>query len=1414
MKMKHLSKIRSVIAASLLTVAVQSQTSVNYQWAFNNRNMNLQGGAVDNRGITEDAAGNVYVTGFFANSADFDPSPGIYSLKSNGGTDIYLAKYTSTGTLLWANAIGAGANDQAYGIDLDALGNVYITGYFNNTVDFDPGSSIQNRTAVGNTDFFVAKYDPSGNYVFASVVGGTQADNAYAITVNASNVYLTGSFSGTVDFDPSPATQTLVSNGSNTDVYILHLDLNGNYINAVNVGGALADVGNGIVCDASNNVYLTGSFSGTADFDPTSSVQNIISAGNTDVFAAKYNSSLNYVYAIGMGGTSGDIGNSISVDNQSNIYICGNFNGTADFDPTTSTANLISAGGSDIFYAKYNSAGSYLFANKVGGSFSENAYAIKTDANKNLYITGPFYSTVDFDPSVSTQTMISGGGADIYLAKYDSLGNYIFANGFGVTGTDMGYALYVDASNDVLMSGQFGSGVDFDPSPGYFTLIAGGSFYNTFFTRYNSAGAIQMGGLIGDISGNGISELAQAIVHDASGNIYITGQFTGVVDFDPSAATQTLSSATNAFGAPTIDAFVAKYDGAGNYIWARSIGGSNADIGYDIKVDAANNVYLTGYFNSVDCDFDPSASTQTLATAGSNDVYLAKYDASGNYLLAINFGGTGDDKGLSIAIDATGNAYIGGYITGIADFDPSAFTVTLTSAGSTDGFFAKYNSSGAYVLAGLLGGTGIDQVTSIETNASNAIYVSGILTGTADFDPTASVMNLTSAGSQDVFFGKYNSTGTLVFAKAIGGTSTDNCNDMAIDGSGNFYIAGTFGNNNSDFDPNSGIQNLGYAGGGADVFFAKYDATGNYVYAKAISSTSSEGPANIIADPAGNVFLTGYINGVTDFDPGFSVVNIASNGNTDIFFGKYDVNGNYLYAYGLGSSAADVGNGITADASGAVYVVGSFNNTVDFDPASAVSNLAASNAQDMFIAKYASCSLISAAVSGLNNVLCNGDATGSASITASGGSGFTYTWSPAGGNSSNATGLSSGTYSVDIKNSCGSLTTQTLNISQPSALTLTAVPSTTSAICALRSVTLSANAAGGTGVISYSWTSVGSSSVIVVTPSVSTVYTVNVTDANGCSAFTSLSIVVNPNPSVTVSGTSNTLCAGQSATLTSSGALTYTWSTTSTGSVAVITPSVTSTYTILGADANNCKDKTTISIVVNSNPTISVVSSNSILCVGQTATLTAVGASTYSWSTSSSNTIEVVSPTVSTTYTLTGTNANNCTDSITVNISVNPNPTVSVVSSSTVLCAGQTATLTANGALTYLWSTSSTNTVETVSPTVTTSYTLTGTDINGCKDSTTITQNVSLCTGVFEMANSEEGVIIFPNPTSGSFNINLSSYSETTEIQIHGSTGELVMTLKVQNVNNSIDLNQMASGVYIVTIKNNNTSKNYKLIKN
>jgi len=389
---------------------------------------------------------------------------------------------------------------------------------------------------------------------------------------------------------------------------------------------------------------------------------------------------------------------------------------------------------------------------------------------------------------------------------------------------------------------------------------------------------------------------------------------------------------------------------AQSYQWAKGIGSTNYDYGNSIATDASGNVYITGYFSST-ADFDPGAGTANLTSAGIDDIFFAKYDNNGNYLWAKRIGSTDNDRGYSIATDAGGNVYITGDFRGTADFDPGAGTVNLTSAGYLDIFFAKYDNNGNYLWAKRIGSTDYDTGYSIATDVGGNVYITGNFSGTADFDPGAGIANITSAGLGDIFFAKYNTNGNYIWAKSIGGTSSDFGigRSIATDAGGNVYITGYF-SGTADFDPGAGTANLTSAGY-LDIFFAKYDNNGNYLWAKSIGSTDYDDHGNSIAtDTGGNVYITGDFCGTADFDPGSGTASLSSNGVIAIFFAKYNTNGNYLWAKSIGSTS--FGRSIATDAGGNVYITGFFGDTVDFDPGAGTANLTSAGCYDIFFAKY------------------------------------------------------------------------------------------------------------------------------------------------------------------------------------------------------------------------------------------------------------------------------------------------------------------------------------------------------------------------------------------------------------------------------------------------------------------------------
>ncbi|HYV93475.1 MAG TPA: SBBP repeat-containing protein [Chitinophagales bacterium] len=432
-------------------------------------------------------SGDVYTTGRFAGTVDFDPGAGVFNLTSPGGYDIFISKLDASGNFIWAKAMGGTGECSGNSIAIDPAGNgdVYITGYFYGAVDFNPDSSGNfNLTSAGQYDIFISKLDSSGNFVWAKRIGGTSYDHPNSIALDpagSGDVYTTGSFAGTVDFDPdSSGTFNLTSSGS-YDIFISKLNDSGNFIWAKAMGGTGEGFGHFIVLDpaGSEDVYTTGSFQGTVDFDPDSSGSfNLTSAGQDDIFISKLDSSGNFVWAKAMGATSYDAGQSIAVDVSGNVYTTGSFAGTVDFDPDSSgNFNLTSAGAFDIFISKFDTSGNLVWAKAMGGTDTEKGWSIAIDpaGSGDVYTTGYFSGTADFDPDSSGNFNLTfAGHDDIFISKLDSSGNFVWAKAIGGTSYDYAQSIVLDALGNVYMTGYFSS--------------ASISFGSTTLTNANNSG--------------------------------------------------------------------------------------------------------------------------------------------------------------------------------------------------------------------------------------------------------------------------------------------------------------------------------------------------------------------------------------------------------------------------------------------------------------------------------------------------------------------------------------------------------------------------------------------------------------------------------------------------------------------------------------------------------------------------------------------------------------------------------------------------------------------------------------------------------------------------------------------------------------------------------------------------------------
>ncbi len=451
-----------LLSFSIFSLSFVNAQSEKFEWA-----KNLGGGYADfGYSIAVDVSGNVFTTGVFTDTADFDPGTAKFNLKTSGANDIFISKLDATGKFVWAKKIGGATNDAGYAIALDGTGNAIITGGFTGTVDFDPGIGVSNLTASGSVmDIFIAKFDPNGTLIWAKSIGGSLTDYGSSLAIDATgNIYSTGFFYSTVDFDPDATAIVNLSSAGNSDIFILKLNSAGRFVWAKSIGSASADAGRSIALDANNNVYTTGSFSVTADFDPGLTEFKLTTVGGSDIFVSKLDASGNFVWAKSMGGSSNEEGTSIVSNSAGQSVITGQFLATVDFNPGTGTTNLTSIGDKDIFILKLDGSGNMAWVKQIGGLLTDLGLSLALDSKDNIYTTGSFKGTVDFDPGTAKLELTSLGTEDVYIVKLDASGSYIWAKKIGETGSDVAQSIAVSKTkSDIYVTGYFSGTVDFDP---------------------------------------------------------------------------------------------------------------------------------------------------------------------------------------------------------------------------------------------------------------------------------------------------------------------------------------------------------------------------------------------------------------------------------------------------------------------------------------------------------------------------------------------------------------------------------------------------------------------------------------------------------------------------------------------------------------------------------------------------------------------------------------------------------------------------------------------------------------------------------------------------------------------------------------------------------------------------------------
>jgi hypothetical protein len=618
-----------------------------------------------------------------------------------------------------------------------------------------------------------------------------------------------------------------------------------------------------------DEILLSGFFSFSADFDPGPGTFSLSSQGNDDAFVASYDSSGSFQWALGLGSTSNDVGRALAVDEQGQVFVSGYFLNQVDFDPGPGTAILDGVGG-DAFVAAYDSAGSYQWAEKLGGTRFDVGQALALGPDSLLLNGGRFIGMVDLDPGPGlfpVQDFDNNGSS--YVVGLDK-NSGSFRKGFATEdqrgGDDDARALLSDSQGNYFLGGSFSGEVDFDPGGGA-AFLDGAGHRGGFIAKYDSLDQLLWAKAFVSTDFAWVEALAQ----DAYGNLLACGQFQGRVDFDPGADSLFLSSTPGFISRP--DLFILKLDPQGNLLWARSLGGSDFEAAYDLVVDGKQDVLVTGYFRQT-VDFDPGPGTASLS--GSNrDAFVLKLDSAGLYQWAFQLGGSSNDYGYALEVDSLDNFYVGGSFRNTADFDPSANSSNQTSAGIEDGFVGKYDENGSLIWVRTYGGTFSDEVWALEMEGEK-LYVAGAFEDSVSFGVGPGKR---SNGDQDVFLLQADAQGNSRWVQSFGGSLPfrDDVPYALAVSQGQLYLAGQY-TDTTDFDPGPG-QRLLTTSLDRGAFISVFDTSGLFVDAAVYEAPL----ARDLALNNGQVLLCGNYRGAIDLAPGPIIQPAIPFGDDDLY---------------------------------------------------------------------------------------------------------------------------------------------------------------------------------------------------------------------------------------------------------------------------------------------------------------------------------------------------------------------------------------------------------------------------------------------------------------------------------------------------------------------------------------------------
>ena len=977
------------------------------------------GGTDSCQGVVCDSSSNVYVCGYYTGSPTISDQTGniIGNLPTSTTNAAFICKFdsagnynTNEGAFDYGVTIDSGGTDQGLGVCTDPNSNVYVCGYYTGTPTIynQLGTTIgtlpaSNATSV-NTGF-VSKFNISGAYEYSRIIDSAGSEQLTGVVCDSSgNMYVSGFYQNTpiIRNQAGTALGTLPAASGFTAAFYCKFDSSGGYQDARIVDGTGDDRGWGIACDSSGNIFLAGTYGGSTGGSATIKDKNGNPTGNTlpvttdfAGFVCKFNSSGTFQFGriVDSGGIDQSLG--VACDSNGNVYLCGYYIGTAVIKDQAGTtlATLPASTTEAAFCVGFTSTGTFKDCFTLDSASSDRFTGVYCPPNTSniVYVSGYFTANPTLVSVNSgsiltfTPTVANGAGCMIKLDFSTFSSNYAVVVESG--GVDQGYGVVCDSDGNVYFTGFYsGTSAVINFRGLYLSNPLPASVNDAAFVcKFSSSGVYQYSYVIDTSGGN---DRAYSVFCDSSKRLYVTGSCIGTAipliknqdnvtlgnlgriptaeavylcKFDPSANVYTTPQFQYKIDSTQYDGCIAvssdnnnnyysggycgnvstmttvssnlitninipvsttrvgifnKYNNLGSYQFSRTLAGGTDSVIFGLTNDVGGNVYVAGYYKSTGGYYTQSGtSLVSLPAATGAAAILSKFDSSGNHLFSRIIDSSGDDSCISVCVDSSSNIYVAGYCNGtpiVKDQSGNTLATFTTSFSGQAGFMCKFNNSGAFVLGLSVDSSGADSCNSVAVDSSGNVYLAGYYTtGAATIRteiPSTTIGTLTSnINAQAGFLIKLNSSNAFQYGRVMDGAgSNDVFSSVKCDSAGNIYASGTYTSATLQTETAVVLVTLPTTLNVRTGIVIKFNSAGTYQFFRVVNS-STQACVGQSVDVSSNSFVfSGWHNSATLYDTyNAAIVAFPASTAAGGFAVKFDLSGAYLNSLFIDSADND-----------------------------------------------------------------------------------------------------------------------------------------------------------------------------------------------------------------------------------------------------------------------------------------------------------------------------------------------------------------------------------------------------------------------------------------------------------------------------------------------------------------------------